>query len=225
MNDSRKNNSPPLFRIAVAVACLILIVGAAFAIRRKSDSARSIHPTADLEAPLSSSSATQGSECSTTSSVPSPAESDILPRPETNLEFWIGENVDDADWSNFIEKYGLFGGVEYYGSAYVPTVDENDQQVDPEQCVIYTVTAYPDYSDHTHHITLIYISDPSVEFYGISLRSTFEEVIACIEQQGFVITDSRENYVRAENGKFWISFTKECIHIGVRVTNNQGIVF
>ncbi|MBQ8413718.1 MAG: hypothetical protein IJX58_00540 [Clostridia bacterium] len=61
-----------------------------------------------------------------------------LEKPETNLEFWIGENVDDVDFSNYQMKYGMFGGNMYYGTGYVPTLDENEQQVDPEHCVIVT---------------------------------------------------------------------------------------
>ena len=32
-----------------------------------------------------------------------------LPDPNTNLEFWITENVDDVDWSNYQMKYGMMG--------------------------------------------------------------------------------------------------------------------
>ena len=80
-------------------------------------------------------------------------------RPVTNLEFWIGENVDEVDFSGFQEKYGLFGGREYYGTDYVPTFDEDGMTIDPEHCVIYTVTSYPDYSSNEQHITGITITD------------------------------------------------------------------
>ena len=48
----------------------------------------------------------------------------IPEKPETDLEFWIAENVDDVDFSGRQERYGLMGGREYYGSGYVPTTDE-----------------------------------------------------------------------------------------------------
>ena len=151
------------------------------------------------------------------------------PRPPvqttTSLEFWIAENVDNVDFSKLQEKYGLFGGREFYGTGYVPTTDENGQQVDPEHCVIYTVTSYPDYSDKEQHITGIYITDPNVEFYGITLGCTFEEFAELIQLQGFAIAESNENVVSARYGKVWITFTTEWIRIGVEVTNNQGIIF
>lgn len=151
------------------------------------------------------------------------------PRPPaqttTNLEFWIAENVDSVDFSKHQEKYGLFGGREFYGTGYVPTIDENGQQVDPEHCVIYTVTSYPDYSDKEQHITGIYITDPNVEFYGITLGCTFEEFAELIQLQGYKITESNENAVSARYGEVWITFTTEWIRTGVEVTNNQGIIF
>ena len=151
------------------------------------------------------------------------------PRPPaqttTNLEFWIAENVDNVDFSKFREKYGMFGGREYYGTGYKPTTDENGQQVDPEHCVIYTVTSYPDYSDKEQHITGIYITDPKVTFYGISLGSSFAEFKELIQKQGFEITPSPGNTVCAQMGNVWITFTAEWIRIGVEVTNDQGIIF
>ena len=151
------------------------------------------------------------------------------PRPPaqttTNLEFWIAENVDSVDFSKHQEKYGLFGGREFYGTCYVPTIGDDGQQVDPEHCVIYTVTSYPDYSDKEQHITGIYITDPNVEFYGISLGCTFEEFEELIQLQGYEITESDDNFVKAQMGNVWITFTTEWIRIGVEVTNDQGIIF
>ena len=104
-----------------------------------------------------------------------PTHSNDLSQPITNLEFWIAENVDDVDFSKYQIKYRMMGGTEYYGTGYVPTVDEYGQQVDPEHCVIYTVTSYPDYANKEQHITHIYITDPKIEFYGITLNSSFED--------------------------------------------------
>ena len=154
-----------------------------------------------------------------------PPQEFVFAKPETNLEFWIAENVDDVDFSKYQEKYGMFGGREYYGTGYVPTTDGEGQQVDPEHCVLYTVTPYPDYSDKEKHVTYIYITDPTVAFCGISLNSSFEEFETIIKQQGFKITESSENWRQAENGKYWISFTKEAIRIMVKVENTDGIVF
>ena len=86
-----------------------------------------------------------------------------ISKPQTNLEFWIAENVDKIDFSSYQQKYGMFGGNMYYGMGYLPTLDENGQQVDPEYYVIYTVTSYPDYMNKTKHVTRIEITDPKIE--------------------------------------------------------------
>ena len=97
-------------------------------------------------------------------------------KPETNLEFWICDNADELDFSNCKERFGIMGGREYYGSAYAPTEDENGEQTDPEKCVIYTVTSYPDYSDKANHITRITITDPAVNVFGLTVKSTEDEI-------------------------------------------------
>ncbi len=86
-------------------------------------------------------------------------------RPDTDLEFWICDNVDDFDFSGYQPRFGLMGGREYYGTGYSPGTDENGQQTDPEHCVIYTVTAYPDYSSGQSHITGITVTDPAVAIW------------------------------------------------------------
>ncbi len=146
-------------------------------------------------------------------------------RPNTNLEFWIGDNVDEVDFSDYIIKPGLFGGREYYGSDYVPTFDEDGRTFDSAHCVVYTVTAYPDYSSNKQHITGITITDPAVEFYGISLNSSHKEFEELIKKHGFKITDTDYNHHTAERGKYSVIFSKDCIRIKVKVRNFFGIQF
>ena len=148
-----------------------------------------------------------------------------LSQPKTNLEFWIAQNVDNVDWPKYQEKYGIMGGREFYGTGYTPTLDEWGQQVDPEHCVIYTVTSYPDYSDKAQHITSIYITDPAIEVYGLTVNSTFDEFESVVKGEGFVISGSNEHYMLAEKGKLSISITKTEIRIRVEVENKTGMEF
>ena len=152
--------------------------------------------------------------------------SNRLKKPETNLEFWIAENVDNVDFSNYQMKYGMFGGNMYYGTGYVPTLDENEQQVDPEHCVIYTVTSYPDYMNKAQHITRIEITDPEIELYGLSINSSKEDIKNVMEEQGFTVIDG-EYGITAKKGKFTFDFNKHYNYITIRVevTNRFGIVF
>ena len=152
--------------------------------------------------------------------------SNRLKKPETNLEFWIAENVDNVDFSNYQMKYGMFGGNMYYGTGYVPTLDENEQQIDPEHCVIYTVTSYPDYMNKAQHITRIEITDPEIELYGLSINSSKEDIKNVMEEQGFTVIDG-EYGITAKKGKFTFDFNKHYNYITIRVevTNRFGIVF
>lgn len=147
------------------------------------------------------------------------------PRPVTNLEFWIGAKVDKASFSGYQEKYGLFGGREYYGTGYVPTQDDDGMQIDPEHCVIYTVTSFPDYSSEKSAVTSIYITDPSVEFYGVSLNSSHKEFDKLMKKQGFKITDTGAIPRIAKRGKYTVTFTQKYIRISVNVSNRFGIQF
>lgn len=149
-----------------------------------------------------------------------------LPSPETNLEFWIAEKVDNVDFSNYQMKYGLFGGNMYYGTGYVPTLDENGEQVDPEHCVVYTVTSYPDYMNKAQHITRIEITDPEIKFYGLSINSSREDINMVMQEHGFTVIED-EYGITAKKGKFTFDFNKwsDFIIIRVEVTNRFNIIF
>ena len=143
---------------------------------------------------------------------------------EHDLEFWITQNVDDFDFSSYQQKYGIMGGWEYYGTGYVPTLDENGQQVDPEHCVIYTVTNYPDYSSNSLHITRITITDPAVKVYGLSMTSTHEDIRSTMTAEGFTVTESG-TALKAEKDNLRFTFSKDAITISAEVTNLFGIIY
>ena len=145
---------------------------------------------------------------------------------DTDLEFWITENVENVDFSGYEVRYGLMGGREYYGSGYVPTVDENGEQKDPDQCVIYTVTSYPDYSSGKSHITRIFISDPSVKVYGLTFNSSNDDIKTKMESSGFKLKQYENSYgLNYVKGKISIHFTEKSISIKAEVTNIFGIQF
>ncbi len=149
-----------------------------------------------------------------------------LSQPPSNLEFWIAENVDDVDFSKHQVKYGLMGGTQYYGIGYTPTIDEYGKQVDPEHCVLFTVTSYPDYSSESQHITSISITDPSIEVYGLTIKSTQEEIrYQMQEKSGFSLEELGENTLLAKKGKYTFSFSPNKMTIRVNVTNKLGIHF
>ncbi len=139
----------------------------------------------------------------------------------TNLEFWITEQTDSWNLEGYQPKYGMFGGRQYYGTGYTPTYDENDRQIDPEFCVIYTITSYPDHSSNKSAITEIYISDPEVYVYGLTLNSDDEEIKKVMKEEGFKNT---ENLIFTKN-KVEIRFGDKDITISYDVSNVFGIQF
>ena len=149
-----------------------------------------------------------------------------LPKPDTDLEFWIAENVEHVDFSEHQEKHGLMGGRAYYGRGYAPSSGSNGEQIDPEHYVLYTVTSYPDYASNRRHITQIDITDPAIELYGVSLRSSAEEIDAAMKQYGFrQATPPNAVGQRYSKGKFTFRFADDAIHISVKVSNRLGIQF
>ena len=149
-----------------------------------------------------------------------------LPSPNTNLEFWIAENVEGVDFSAYQEKHGLMGGRAYYGRGYAPLTGPNGEQLDPEHYVLYTVTSYPDYAGSRQHVTRIDITDPAVELYGVTLHSSAKEIDAAMKQHGFR-QETQPNAVGQlySKGKFSLRFADDAIHISVKVSNLLGIQF
>ena len=149
-------------------------------------------------------------------------ENDIfLDRPEdTNLEFWITQRTTPKELENkgctFLP--GCFGGEEYLDSRYSAVSTENMSYA-PEVHVIYLITGYPDTLDESA-ITRIEITDPSITVYGLTLRSTDEEIRA--RMKGIAYSYAYKSFA-IKNCSF--VFSSNRIQISVPVTNNQGVVY
>lgn len=152
-----------------------------------------------------------------------------LKKAETNLEFWIGENVQDVDFSAYQKKYrsGYMGpGTQYYGTSYVPQTDEEGNQIDPEHYVIYTVSAFPDVLSKKAHITEITITDPAVNVYGLTFNSSAEDIQETMQDYGFK-SAAYGNLGKTEwvKGKFHVRFFESGIYLHVDVGNHMQIAF
>lgn len=142
----------------------------------------------------------------------------------SNLEFYLTEEVTDFDFSKHVPKYGMFGGYQYYGLGYIPkAMDNGGLQIDPDECVIYTLTAYPDYSSRGLFVTSIEITDPNVYYFGLNINSTYEEIEKVMKGLGF--KKDKENENKFKKGKYIYSFYDNVIYLRVEVTNIFGIQF
>ncbi len=146
----------------------------------------------------------------------------IPPRPEdTELEYWIGQDVTDVDWTGHACMPG-FGVCAYLGEGYRP----DGQGEWPTARVTYEVTAWPDYSDGGSYVTRIFITDPAVSVYGLTVNSDFRQFRRVMESKGYTVEAVNENTVRAARGGFIFSLTPgELLTVRAHVTNRRGIVF
>ena len=150
---------------------------------------------------------------------------------DTNLEFWITEDVTEFDFSSYYSVPGWFGASEYYGIDYEPAgFDEDNFPVEPEHCVKYKVTSYPDYSSKEQHITGIVITDPTITFYGITLESSDDDIIEAMTSNGYTHVQLEENSTYGnclyfEQGNVTVKFYETEISIRAEVTNRFGIQF
>lgn len=159
-----------------------------------------------------------------------------LQKPDnTNLEFWITQNVEEINFSGHVEIEGWYGAKQYYGAGYQPVIDDVGPR-DPEHYVKYLVTAYPDYADGGQYITKIEISDPDVTFYGLTTNSSFEEFDKTFQKKGYEISSPElypdvphpDIHTASKNG---ITFTLNrtavpyIITISAEISNREGIMY
>ena len=157
----------------------------------------------------------------------------FLAKPEdTSLEFWVAQNVAGVDFSGHYKVPYVSGANIYYGKSYQPAeIIEGSEVIPPEHYVIYTVTAYPDYSSDNGNfdtVTKIQITDPQVSVYGITCNSDLKDFDAAFEKLGCTIQDKGLIHIAAY-GKVKIALASndadKTLTIWVDVTNKQGIVF
>lgn len=144
---------------------------------------------------------------------------------ETDLDFWVTENVEDVDMSLYPIQHGWMGSTVYYGKEYTPSQNENGEISDPAHCVKYWVSAYPDMSDGGSFITEIFISDPAVRVRGLTTESTKEEFEELFTSLEYDVTTVTNNIIKAQrnNVTYFLNTTAKTIRITAQASNKEGI--
>ena len=141
---------------------------------------------------------------------------------QSTLDFYIGQNVDDVDFSEYeIRDLGFSADyVMYYGKGYSAT-ETGDT---PKQCVWYAVSSYPNLENEEKHIKHIFISDPAVKLWGMTVNSSAEKFTATMMAKGFEIEKRSTKYYIATKGNCTVSFSlkEKTIEINLLVTNENG---
>lgn len=153
---------------------------------------------------------------------------------DTNLEFWIVDDVGGYDWSaHELTKMPWGGGGYYYGSKYRSEYLEDGTKIAPEYYVEYHIYNWPDLADRGGYITNIYITDPEITVYRLTVNSTFEEFRKVFERKGYEVEimslKEKNDTITAYRSGFGFTLGKlkgvNKFRIGARVTNNTGILF
>ena len=137
----------------------------------------------------------------------------VLSVDDWSFDKWILDEYDAEYFNNSLAaRLWDFGPAAYYDSAY----GTKDEAEIPEQYVAYAVEVFyredPErYEDK--FVTYIEITDPTVTLFGVSLKSSPEEIIEALENYGgFYISYNEQNKnVVAWKGIFKIMFRLEAL--------------
>lgn len=142
---------------------------------------------------------------------------------DTNLAFWITEEVSASDFDDCTFLPGGFGVDCYLDSRYIG-IDEDDGGMvsAPDIAVVYHVTGYPDLID-SKAVTMINITDPDIFVYGLTMLSLLDDVTSTMVERGFKVNQENEHIFVKKNIRF--SFGSQGINIYAEKTNKTGIVY
>ncbi len=165
-----------------------------------------------------------------TASVSTVIPSYYIKPQDTQLEFWITEDVASVDFSAYSINPGWMGATEYYGKGYV----DGDTEY-----VSYLVSAYPDYADGGSFVTRITVTDPEIEILGgLTASSSMDDWYVALRTLGFEMCENTDKLdEETEYKKEWsssdnkvnVTLTKRgneylwCI--SVVVTNRDNIIY
>ena len=158
-------------------------------------------------------------------------------KPEnTSLDLWILQDTEKIDLSEYESIPGWFGAEEVYGKGYESVFVPGEGFADPEHCVKYLISAWPDYSDGGEFVTQITITDPNVTFFGLTSESPREDFDRILTEKGFTHEDNTDRldpgveYKEGWHNRLYsITLAKrdgKCIVIfNAPVTNRNNIIF
>lgn len=154
---------------------------------------------------------------------------------QTSLDFWILQDVGNADFSDYTEITGWMGAREFYGNGYAPVLSDDGSYKDPEHCVKYLVTAWPDHSDGGQYVTRIVITDPAAIIWGLTVEATVEQFNDVLTVKGFEYGSEAELDPETEYKAVWscpkysVTLFKQngkcAVIIDAPVSNRDNIIY
>lgn len=144
-----------------------------------------------------------------------------------NFDFDFLQDMTDADMSGY---YSVEGSVE---TDYVLESSKSAYyDKSGGEYVMYSVSPYPNYSSEQKRVTLIYCSDTSKKFFGVSLNSTSADIKNAFDKAGFdaeIKTKNGKTFITSDLGNGMtmgvvLSPDVKYFSIGAKVSENSHIV-
>jgi hypothetical protein len=131
-----------------------------------------------------------------------------IEKPEdTNLEYWLLDSPNKKEWTKLYED--ILTGT-YLANGYEAVLNESDNLLypkhAPEHAVVYSTENYPIEEIGIKKITGIYITDPEIYVWGLTVNSTREEVVEVMEKMGFEDGQLGSNIYCGINGRYKFTF-------------------
>ena len=162
------------------------------------------------------------SACSKTSVKPSLEKTN-----DTNLNFWITQKVTYEEMKEkgctYLREGYAVGEYVFLDSDY--TLPEDQPEILfyklPEKCVVYDIGNYPRGNSGTKAITYIYVSDPEITVYGLTINSSEEEIDKRMKKIAGEPKSARTYQIENVTFKFYW----DGIYIEAEVKDKQIIVY
>ena len=141
-----------------------------------------------------------------------------IEKPEdTNLEYWLLDSPNKREWTKLYED--ILGGT-YLANGYEAVLNESDNLLypkhAPEHSVIYSTENYPIEEIGIKKITGIYITDPEIYVWGLTVNSTREEVVEVMEKMGFEERHLGSDIYVGDKGQYTVIFRFSTNKIEIR---------
>ncbi len=142
-----------------------------------------------------------------------------------NLDFEFLQKMDDVDLSAY-HAYEDTVTTDYVSDSYWSEYKKDGEYV------LYSVSPFPNYTSESTYITKIYISDPSISFFGCTLNSSTSTIKQAFEDAGFTTETKFHNgatRVTADLGNgivmgVYISSSEKYFAIAAKVSENSRII-
>lgn len=150
---------------------------------------------------------------------------DTMPE-DTDLEYWLLDYVDLFGMTNIEHSYSRELNAKsryevkwYLSDKYPYQVDENGDKTAPDEAVVYKFERFPAAELGVLRVTGIEITDPNVNFCGLNVNSTLDEIVDLMQQHGYVYVRTAEVY----RGKY-VMFDNADSSISVTFYYEKGII-